>query len=310
MPFYFVCRKAIGEKMGKRVLVTGGSGFIGRNLVEQLSKKNEISAPGHSELDLSDQRAVESYLKGKDFDVIVHAAGVGVSRRNAGMPDMLGMNLRQFFNIERCSGMFGRLIQLGSGAEYDKSRPLVKVKETEFGKRVPLDDYGFFKYICSRRIESMDNAVCLRIFGCYGKYEDYGTRFISNAICNAILGLPITINNRNVFFSYLYVNDLALVIDRFIQKEPKQKFYNVAPEKAVDLLAIAKKVIGVSGKDLEIDVKNNGLGPEYSADSSRLKKELPDFKFTRIEAGIKELYKWYEENKNTIDRSRLEARGS
>lgn len=55
------------------------------------------------------------------------------------------------------------MIHFGSGAEYDKSKPIVKVKETDFGKVIPKDEYGFFKYICSKYIEKTDKIICLRI---------------------------------------------------------------------------------------------------------------------------------------------------
>ncbi|MFH1470367.1 MAG: NAD-dependent epimerase/dehydratase family protein, partial [Candidatus Micrarchaeota archaeon] len=236
----------------KRVLITGGSGFIGRNLVERLSKKHEVSSPPHSELDLTDSGAVEGYLKKNHFDVVVHAAGVGSSRKNSDSREMLGANIRQFYNLVCCREAFGRMIQLGSGAEYDKSRPIVNVREEEFGKSIPKDDYGFYKYACSRFIENSENIACIRPFGCYGKYEDYETRFISNSICRVLFGLPPVIRNRNVVFSYLFVDDLAKVVDSFIKKEPKHKFYNVTPDEKTDLLSISNKIIKVSGKKLEV----------------------------------------------------------
>ncbi len=296
-----------GHEMRKKILLTGGSGFIGRNILEELCKKYEISAPKHAELELADSGAVETYLKVNDFDIVIHAANIGGNRKTNGIGGICEKNLRSFFNIARCKGHFGRMIQLGSGAEYDKGRPLKLVKETDFDSFVPTDEFGFYKYLCSKYITKEEGITCIRIFGCYGKYEDYEVRFISNAICKAVFGLPITITNKNVFFSYLYAKDLAKILDRFIEKSPTQKFYNVAPDSPVDLLSIAKKVIQVSGKNLKIILKNEGLGPEYSADNSLLRKELPHFKFTSLEDGVQELYNWYSLNKGKLDKRKLEA---
>ena len=291
--------------MAKKILLTGGSGFIGRNIVEQLGASHDISCPSRSELDLLDSDAVRRYLKGGAFDVVVHAANIGGTRKTAGMAGAAESNLKCFMNIAQCSPHFEKMLQLGSGAEYDKSRPLVRVREEEFGKRIPSDEYGRYKYECSKYIEQAGNITCLRIFGCYGKHEDYELRFISNAICKSLFGLPITIANKNVVFSYLYANDFARVLGHFIENGARHKFYNVVPDEAVDLLSIARMVNEISGSSLPIVVKNPGMGNEYSGDNSRLRAELPDFKFTPLEQSLAELYSWYEKNKGTIDRKKL-----
>jgi len=291
--------------MAKKILLTGGSGFIGRNIVEQLGASYEIFYPSRSELNLLDADDVRRYLKDSGFDVVLHAANTGGTRKTLGMQGVMDTNLKCFRNIAGCSSYFGKMIQLGSGAEYDKSRPIVRVREEEFGKRVPADEYGRYKYECSKYIEQADNLTCLRIFGCFGKYEDYETRFISNAICRSLFNLPITIANKNVVFSYLYVNDFARVLSHFIENEARHKFYNIVPDESVDLLSIARKVNGISGSSLPIVVKNQGMGNEYSGDNSRLRAELPDFKFTHMDQSLRELCKWYEQNKDTIDGKKL-----
>jgi UDP-glucose 4-epimerase len=291
--------------MAKKILLTGGSGFIGRNIVERLGGSYEISFPARAELDLSDQSAVEGYFKDNDFDVVIHAANVGGTRKTAGMQGVLDTNLKCFMNVAKCSSHFGKMIQLGSGAEYGKDLPIVRAREEEWGKRVPQDEYGLYKYKCSQYIEEAQNMVCLRLFGCFGKYEDYETRFISNAICRSLYGLPITIANKNVVFSYLYVNDFARVLAHFIEKEARYKSYNVVPDETADLLSIARKVNEISGSSLPIVVKNPGMGNEYSGGNSRLREEMPGFKFTPMEQSIRELYQWYSQNKEAIDGKKL-----
>ena len=293
--------------MAKKILLTGGSGFIGRNVVEQLGASHDISCPTRAELDLLDADAVRRYLKDSEFDVVVHAANIGGTRKTASMAGVLETNIECFMNIAQCSSYFGKMIQLGSGAEYDKSRSLVRVREEEFGKRVPQDEYGRYKYECSKYIEQADNITCLRLFGCYGKHEDYETRFISNAICRALLGMPITIVNQNVVFSYLHIDDFCRVAGHFIETDAKYKFYNVVPDETADLLAIAKKVREISGKDLPIVVKNPGMGNEYTGDNGRLKEEIPSLRFTSMDEGIGKLYAWYEKNISRIDKEKLLA---
>ena len=59
------------------VLVTGGRGFIGKNLLEQLPQDYNLIAPSHSELDLLDWSAVESFFKKNKIDVVVHCSNIG-----------------------------------------------------------------------------------------------------------------------------------------------------------------------------------------------------------------------------------------
>ena len=294
-----------GKSMTKKsILITGASGFIGRNVVEQLGGKYDIAAPNHHELDLMDTPQVESYLKRGNFDAVVHGANVGGNRK-VSVNNLFEKNLRMFQNVARCSSHFGKMIQLGSGAEYDKSRPLMHVREEEFGVRVPQDEYGRYKYECSKYVEAADNIICLRIFGCYGKYEDYEIKFISNAICKSIFSLPITIANRNAVFSYLNIDDFVCIVEHFIKHDGAHKSYNVVPNEIADLLTIAGNVKEISGSGLPVVVKNPGMTPEYTGDNSRLRAEIPGFQFTSLDDGIRKLHSWYIENKSLLDLGKI-----
>ena len=176
--------------------------------------------------------------------------------------------------------------------EYDKSKPIVKVKETDFGKAIPKDEYGFFKYICSKYIEKEKDIVCIRIFGLFGKYEDYCYRFISNAIVNNLKRLSINMN-QNVFFDYTYINDFVRIVDYFINHKVKHKFYNIGRGKKIDILTIANKINKISNKKSKITIKNIGLNNEYTCDNSRLANELKKFNFTDFDKSLVELYNWY-----------------
>jgi GDP-L-fucose synthase len=287
-----------------RILITGGSGFIGKNLVEYLSKKHEVIAPSHSYLELSDEVSVGKFFEKNDIDIVIHSASVGGKRKASPNRNILKENLKMFFNLVNNSKYYKKMIFFGSGAEYGKSRPLKNVKESDFGKYLPGDDYGLYKYICSKVIEKSDNIVNLRLFGVFGKYEDYDTRFISNIICRVIFDLPVEIN-QNMFLDYVYVEDLCRIVDYFIENKANHKFYNIGPEKHLDLLSIAEKIKKISGRKFEMNVKKKELNKEYSCDNSRLMEELGDFKFTDIDESIKQLYDWYEENKDKIKKEGL-----
>lgn len=284
-----------------KIFLTGGSGFIGKNILEILENKYKILAPSHNELDLENKEAVKEYLKRHAPNVILHAATSGGNRGMKDQSGVLQRNLTMFYNL--CAGkvFFDRLIVFGSGAEYDKRREIHLVKE-EFGDRVPFDEYGLSKFTISKLAENLDFVTHLRLFGVFGKYEDYSTRFISNAIGKKIFNLPITIN-KNVFFDYLYIKDMVKILEFFIEKQPKEKCYNVGTGKPIDLLSLAHIVNGLIGEKKEIEVLSEGLNNEYSCDTSRLKEFIGDYNFATYEEAIEEMFKYYESIKGGIDKN-------
>jgi len=287
-----------------KIFVTGGTGFIGRNLVEQLSKKYEIHAPHSKTLDLLDEDKVSEYIKTHKFDVVIHAATWNATRNSPkDLTKVLPHNLRIFFNLARCDKYFGKMIYFGSGAEYDRRHLIPKMKEDYFDTHVPIGDYGFSKYIMAKHAEKSHNFYNLRLFGVFGKYEDWEIRFISNTCCKVVWDLPITIK-QNVYFDYLYIDDLVKIADWFITNEPKKNVYNVCTGKTYDLLTLAKIILNTDEKNLEIVINKSGLGKEYSGDNSQLLREI-GYTFREINDCIKELYLWYFNNKDIIRKNYL-----
>lgn len=289
----------------KKIFITGANGFIGKNLCEGLEGQYDIFSPSRNELNLLNELDVKEYLKKNNFDVIIHCATQNASR-NAKEPLnlVLERNLRMFFNLERCSDYYGKMYYLGSGAEYDMENYIPFMNEEYFGKHIPKDGYGFSKYVMSKISENKNNIYDLRLFGVYGKYEDWEIRFISNAICKSMYNLPITIK-QNVYFDYLYIDDFIKIMKWFIENSPQCKQYNITTSNHIDLVSIAKVIRKESGKDLSIIVKKEGLKKEYSGNNERLLKEIGGFAFSKLEDNIKKLILYYSSIKNDIDINKL-----
>ena len=289
----------------KRILLTGGSGFIGRHLLPELARYYEVHAPSHRELDLLDAEAVLDCLTKGKYDTVIHSATQNASRNSSDPADVvLERTLRMFFNILRGEEHYGQLLYFGSGAEFDKSRSIVSVSEDEYGLRIPGDNYGFAKYIMTQTAARSRKTCNLRIFGCYGEYEDWEIRFISNAICKALYDMPITMR-QNVVFDYMYVGDIAPVALHFIEHPPKQYQYNVCSGQKNDLLSITGLIAEAMGKKLDVRVGKSGLNNEYSGSNRRLLDEIPGLRFAPMRETIAKMLAWYADRLDTVDPKKL-----
>jgi len=287
------------------ILITGSTGFIGKHVTDYFSQKYHVCTPTHNQLDLLDETAVLGYFRNHSIDVVIHCAVIGGNAPYQHVKGMFYDNLRIFFNLARCRKYYTRMINIGSGAVYDKRFPIVKIKESDFGKRIPRDEYGLYKYICSEYISQTGNMVDLRVFGIFGEGEDYQHRFISNALCRYISGLPITIK-QNVYFDYLDVLDFVKIVGYFIHHKPKFKAYNAGTGSKTDLVSIAREIVTLYGHpDYPILIGRKGYAHEYSCNTGRLFREYTRFKTTPLILSLKRLSHYYSEYTSRIHKTEL-----
>jgi GDP-L-fucose synthase len=219
-----------------------------------------------------------------------------------------------FFNLARNGGLFGKMIHFGSGAEYNKKGLPARVKEEYFDTRVPSDPYGFSKYICAKYTELSERVVELRLFAVFGQYEDYTVRFISNACCRAVKRLPIVLR-QDIVFDYLYIKDLVKLTMWFIENAARHKAYNVCSGRPVAITELARVIARVSaersGSNPDVSVLSEGMGPEYSADNTRMLADMGSYQFWDLEDAIRDLYAWYEQHdKIDVEALRFDERAA
>lgn len=263
----------------KNILLTGSGGFIGKHLKEYFKEYN-LFTPRSFQLNLLNEIETAKYLKENDIEFIIHCASCGVRiSSDATLEEVAKPNIQMFNNLAD-SGL--PMITIGSGAEYDKSRPLVNIKEEDFGKSVPKDPYGYSKYMISKEIEKRENILNLRLFGIYGLGEDPSR--VTSCIVNAKIKNEPVVLNQNVRFHFIWIDDFCKIVKYFVEHPTKEKFLNVAPNESIEIIELAK-ILGV-----ETIIKNEGLNREYTADNSKLLSQICQFKFINYKTGMNRLY--------------------
>jgi len=292
--------------MTKKVLLTGGRGFIAQSLLKDLQQDCEVHCYGRQQLDLLDTESVEKLIKKQNYDVVIHSAtydaAPAFSNKNPLM--VLQNNLAMYFNIARCSEYFGKMLYFGSGAEFGRENWIPRMREDYFDVFVPTDQYGLSKYTMTKYTEKSDNIYNLRLFGVTGELDDWRYRFISLACCKAMFSMSITFR-QNVFFDFLYIQDLVDIVKWFMINKPKHKVYNVCTGTSIDYQTISEMICDISSKNLEIRPQNDGLGIEYSGDNNLLLEEI-EYDFTLPEDYVGKIYGWFRENRHKIDKTKFQ----
>ncbi len=253
-----------------------------------LSHQYEVTKLDRKQADLRDSGAVEAFLGKRSYDVILHCANPNPVKNgdNDRQECMFEDSMRIFSNFYHVSEMAGRLYYLGSGAEYDKSRPLCRVKEETIGERVPYDMYGLSKYCMNEMAKASRNVYNLRIFGCYGPY-DHESKFLTHVIRCCLASQTITIR-QNCYFDYMQVSDFArafMALDNCGRLDYHD--YNICTGNRVSLLEIAEIIRDRMGADCGIRLLKDGLNKEYTGDNQRFLHQIgTEFAFTELEQGI------------------------
>lgn len=282
----------------KRVLITGAGGFVGRNLKESLSGRYLIFAPPHRELELLDSEKVEKYISEHQIDVVIHAA-IHVPMFHGKEREFYN-DMQMFLNLEKVSCRLEKLIYFGSGAEFDKRFDIRMAAEDVIGKTIPVSEYGMAKYVMNKIARRSDNIYNLRLFGIFGKYELWNMKFLSNLCYKAVFGLPLTVR-KECWFDFLSIEDLPGIVSWFLEHTPQFHDYNVCHGREYRLTELAELVRKVSGKDLPITLLSNERNLDYSADTSRLRREIKDLRITPMEQALTQLYNYYDTHQSIED---------
>ena len=268
----------------KTILVTGSTGFIGKNIKESfLNQKYNLLCPTHAELDLLDRVKTLEYFKDHEIDVVVNAATSPIALETIAM----------YYNLQLAANLSynTRVINLNSGAIYDRYKDLSAVSEDQIGVNIPTDDYGMSKYTCYRLRN--DNTIDLILFGVFGKYEK-PFRFIPKVTEAFLHNQQPFVNARTM--DLIYVEDLIRIIDLVIEQS---KWF--VP--AVNVCSVDKTYLPDLGNKI-MDVLNlqgasfmSGLSyDKIYVGSGSLLRDLYGFKFTPMDEALDEYTSYLKED--------------
>ena len=186
-----------------KIAILGTNGFVGSNISSYLDINHTVTNVTREPIDLLNSIAVKQFLKENLFDVVINCAAVMTN--NETLHDTHN-NLGMFMNFYNNSNLFGKFINTGSGAEFDRTTDINNASEFEIFSHLPSDSYGFGQNIKSRLCFEKDNFYTIRIFNCFGQREKE-TRLFPRLLSNQ----KITIHDR--YFDYFSISDLCTVVD-------------------------------------------------------------------------------------------------
>jgi dTDP-glucose 4,6-dehydratase len=320
--------------MKKNIIVTGGLGFIGSNLIELLIKKNyniiNIDKVSYSsnfynlknikknykfvKSDIGNKTKILKILKKSKPKYIFNlAAETHVDRSIDGPKNFINSNIVSLFNFLECLRSFYKinksfkLIHISTDEVYGD---IIKGRTKENHPYKPSSPYAASKASSDHLVYAYQRTYKLPfvVTNCSNNYgpRQHPEKLIPKLIYNIINNLPLPIyGNGNNSREWLYVSDHCSALYKIAKKSKIGEFYNIGSEKNLSnlqitrlLLKIAKKYILIGKKSKIIFIKDRpGHDLRYALNSSKIKKEIGWRSRIKLSQGLEKTFKWYLNNK-------------
>jgi UDP-glucose 4-epimerase len=318
---------------GKKVLVTGGLGFVGSSLAIKLVElgadvlivDNMLPREGGNmfniepvkdklRVNISDIRNATSmnHLV-KDIDSVFHIAGQVNHVDSVKNPlNDLSINVEGTLIIMealRMNNPNARVIFTGTRGEYGSS---LKLPVAESHAINPIGIYAITNFAAERIVLTYHNlhnikSVCLRITNTYGPrhqmaHDEYGVFnwFIRRAMDSEVIHL---FGDGRILRDYLYIDDLTeSLIATALSDKVYGEVYNIGSGVPLSFIELANKIIEISGSGevdyTEFTSERKALEPgDYYADITKIKNAIGWQPKTSLEDGIKKTIEYYKKNK-------------
>ena len=267
-----------------KILITGGNGNIAQMIKRNLGDKYDITNATRNELDLLNYGNMSTYFDNNSYDVVIHTAILGGRRTKSENGEISHKNILMFENLLKFYNKFKMIINLDSGAIYDRAGDIFCRKEDDLFT-VPTDYYGFSKYVIHKRSCSFINIFNFRIFNVFHKNEE-PDRFIASCFNANKTGEKLVIF-EDKFFDFIYEDDFIKIVDYYVKNVDKTYILldtiNIGYNEKYRLSDIARLII--NNHDL-IEVKNSEMKHNYCGDCTRLSHYL-QIKLDGLEKSLK-----------------------
>jgi nucleoside-diphosphate-sugar epimerase len=308
-----------------RYLVTGGAGFIGSNIVDELVKRgqevvvlDDLSAGKEANLaavrdkialhigTITDLAAVQSACKGVHY-VIHLAARTSVPRSVLNPLETNHVNVDGSLNVLVAArdAQVRRFVFAASSAAYGETPTLPKV---ETMPAQPISPYGVTKYVGEiyaqvfGRVYGLENA-CLRYFNVFGPRQDPRSQYsgvLSRFMLAVIEGeAPVIYGDGEQSRDFTYVENIVDETLRACEADGASGLvFNGGTGARITLNQVLKMLSGITGKTIQAkyDAPRNGDIRDSQADVSLARKILGYEPRVQFEEGLRRTWEWYKKS--------------
>ena len=318
----------------KKIIVTGGLGFIGSNLIDLLLKKNfrvlNIDKVTYSsnyynvkefknsrnyrfiKCDIKDKKFKKILFKYKPDCIFNLAAETHVDRSIDNPQSFIESNIVGVYNLLENFKNFSKkyrskLIHISTDEVYGD---ILTGRSSENYPYQPSSPYAASKAASDHLVSSYVRTYKIPaiVTNCSNNYgpKQHPEKLIPKLIYNILnnRSLPIYgkgLNSRE----WIYVKDHCEALIKVYQKGKVGEFYNIGSNKNLNNIEVCKTLIKVSkdliklGQKVKISFVKDRPGHDirYALNSTKIKKKLKWFPKTRFNEGIKLTFNWYKNNK-------------
>jgi CDP-glucose 4,6-dehydratase len=300
----------------KKVFVTGGKGFIGSYVAEELVKRKSFVTITSSRDNLKSEknkRVLKLNLENfgevlkftKDQDILLNFAALdgGSLYKKKHQAEIYRTNTQICLNVLEAARLnkLGRVLIMSSIDVFnlENSNKITEVSMTTgnayaWSKR--------FSEIAAQVYNSQYNMkiIIARPGNIYGPSDRLGLergRVIPTFINKALRNEKITVTSNNLKISFLYIDDLVSLLLELVEKQSSPNPVNLIGEEFIDLQSLAKKIVKLTNSKSIINKSDTGKYQKTSKIDNSLARSLIDYRTTySLDEGLMKTIDFYRNN--------------